>query len=75
MRLVVEVSEDTFFDLKKKPNRTEADNAILNDTLLQKGHGRLIDEKDLSLLTVHMIDGIFVCNAPTIIEADKEQKT
>jgi hypothetical protein len=32
----------------------------------------LIDEKDLSLMTIHIIDGIFVCDAPTIVEADKE---
>jgi len=40
---------------------------------LPKGHGRLVDEKDLSLMTVHMIDGMFVCDAPTIIEADKAE--
>ena len=44
--------------------------AIINGTPLPKGHGRLVDEKDLSLMTVHMIDGVFVCDAPTIIEAD-----
>ena len=48
--------------------------AIRNGTPLPKGHGRLIDEKDLSLMTVHMIDGMFVCDAPTIIEADKESE-
>jgi hypothetical protein len=41
--------------------------------VLPKGHGRLIDEKDLSLMTVHLVDGIFVCDAPTIIEADKAE--
>lgn len=48
-------------------------NAIKNGTPLPKGHGRLIDEKDLSLMTVHMIDGMFICDAPTIIEADKAE--
>lgn len=43
IELVVEISEDTFFDLKKKQNRTEVDCAILNGTPLPKGHGRLID--------------------------------
>ena len=38
MQLVVEISEDTFFDLKKKQNRTEVDNAVLNGTPLPKGH-------------------------------------
>jgi len=36
MQLVVEISEDTFFDLKKKQNRTEVDNAVLNGTPLDK---------------------------------------
>lgn len=43
MQLVVEISEDTFFDLKKKQNRTEVDNAVLNGIPLPKGHGRLGD--------------------------------
>ena len=33
MQLVVEI-DDTFLDLKKKQNRTEVDNAILNGTPL-----------------------------------------
>ena len=52
----------------------EMKNALINGTQLPKGHGRLIDEKDLSLVTVHLIDGIFICDAPTIIEADKESE-
>ena len=43
MQFVVEISEDTFFGLKKKQNRTEVDNALLNGIPLPKGHGRLID--------------------------------
>ena len=50
MQLVVEISEDTFFDLKKKQNRTEVDNAVLNGTPLPKGHGRLIDADALEIL-------------------------
>jgi len=37
--------------------------AIANGTPLPTGHGRLIDEEDLSLMTVHMIDGMLVCDA------------
>lgn len=44
---------------------------IENGVPLPKGHGRLVDEKDLSLMTVHLIDGMFVCDAPTIIEAER----
>lgn len=47
MQLVVEISEDTFFDLKKKQNRTEVDCAILNGIPIPKGHGRLIDEDEI----------------------------
>ena len=36
MRMVIDISEDTLFDLKKKQNRTEIDNAILNGTSLPK---------------------------------------
>ena len=54
-------------------NTTDVLHAVRKGTNLPKGHGRLIDEKDLSLVTVHMIDGVFVCDAPTIIEADKAE--
>lgn len=47
--------------------------AVIDGTVLPKGHGRLVDEKDLSLMTVHLIDGVFVCTASTIIEADKTE--
>lgn len=43
---------------------------IKNGTPLPVKHGRLVDEKDLSLMTVHMIDGKLVCDAPTIVEAN-----
>ncbi len=48
--------------------------ALLNGTPLPKGHGDLVDRNDLSLMTVHMVDGVFICDAPTIIEADKEKE-
>lgn len=45
--------------------------AIKNGTALPKGHGRLIDADELSLTMAHVIDRMFVCDAPTIIEADE----
>jgi hypothetical protein len=45
--------------------------ALEEGTVLPKGHGRLIDADELSLTMAHMIDRMFVCDAPTIIEADK----
>lgn len=46
MQLVVEVSEDTFFDLKKKQNRTEVDNAVLNGTPLDKIRAEIEEQKE-----------------------------
>lgn len=44
MQLVVEISEDTFFDLKKKQNRTEVDNAVLNGTPLYLAKKKFCEE-------------------------------
>jgi len=71
MQLVVEISEDTFFDLKKKQNRTEVDNTVLNGTPLPKGHGRLIDADAVLEASIgNTYKDIDI--AETIIEADKE---
>lgn len=53
MQLIVEISEDTFFDLKKKQNRTEVDCAVLDGTPLPKGHGDLIDVNRKITVTVY----------------------
>ena len=60
---------DTIFD----DDIEDVAKAIKNGVVLPKNHGRLIDEKDLSLLTVHMIDGMFICDAPTIIEGSESE--
>jgi len=76
IELVIKISEETYNNLKigctQRISNDEMIEALKNGTPLPKGHGRLVDEKDLSLMTVHMIDEVFVCDAPTIIEADKE---
>ena len=72
MKLVIEISEDIFFDLKRKQNRTEVDNAILNSKPLHKGHGRIVDENKITSFGWNNIDNHAVVDAPTIIEADKE---
>ena len=78
MQIVIDIDEKIYQEAKKSGYShlydEEVANAVANGTPLPKGHGRLIDEKDLSLMTVHMIDGIFVCDAPTIIEAESEVK-
>lgn len=85
MQIVIKIPE-VFYEALRKTDRILGGqrsgktlmsviyNAVAKGTPLPKGHGRLIDEKDLSLMTVHMIDGMFVCDAPTIIEADKENE-
>ena len=79
-KIVIDISNDTYYRCKNERvgllpfDIPGVCNAIKNGTVLPKGHGRLVDEKDLSLVTVHMIDGMFVCDAPTIIEADKGEE-
>ena len=56
--------------------------AIANGTVLPKGHGRLIDASQLLTVTECKEDGTEYCyipyahieDAPTIIEADKEEE-
>lgn len=74
IELVIKIPEEKYNMIKNKMYcgiyDAEVYNAIDNGKPLPKSHGRLIDEKDLSLMTVHMIDGMLVCDALTIIEAD-----
>ncbi len=83
MQLVVEISEDTFFDLKKKQNRTEVDNAVLNGTPLTKGHwiptygnvkcsvcGSVKDSRDVGKAT-HYCD---FCGATMVEPQESEDK-
>lgn len=80
MQLVVEISEDTFFDLKKKQNRTEVDNAVLNGTPLPKGRMIILSEDvvkreqvSLSFSCQKWISEVGLSNATVaIIEADTE---
>ena len=80
MQIVINIPKDVIESAKSSSNYYPAYHfekiwrAIANGTPL-KEHGRLIDEKDLSLMTVHLIDGILVCDAPTIIEADTVERT
>lgn len=80
MQIVIDISNSTFTDLKKKKNRTEVDVAVLNGTLLPKGHGRIADmdaaikcieevEGDDAIWAISLIE--WACGKRTIIEADK----
>lgn len=75
MQVVIDIPEKLYEKCKRIGDVQDIlFESIRNGIVLPKGHGRLVDENDLSLMTVHMIDGVFVCNAPTIIEADKESE-
>lgn len=74
MKLIIDIPEELYQMCRSCLGDADCiESAIANGTPLQKGHGRLVDEKDLSLMTVHIIDGMFVCDAPTIIEADRAE--
>lgn len=79
MQIMIDIPEDLYEGIKRRDGALETEyvcdelmKGVDNGTPLPKGHGRLIDEKDLSLMTVHMIDGMLVCDAPTIIEVTEE---
>ena len=91
MKLIIEISDGTYSRLKKRKETTLDLNiickAVYNGTPLPKGHGRLIDVKEIES-TLHSkafdLAGTTrrytevrwalkqVRNAPTIIEADRE---
>ena len=82
MQIVIDVPEDVYtrlFDNGIQDNEIAVDDicemarSLRLGKPLPKGHGRLIDESNLSLMTVHLIDGVLVCDTPTIIEADKAE--
>ena len=79
MQIVIDIDERRFKDILRistvqlRGRTPTLEQVIAKGIPLPKGHGRLVDEKDLSLMTVHMIDGMFVCDASTIIEADKTE--
>lgn len=80
MQIVIEIDDDMYKSVVNNDAYVLGDadwilleNAIANGKPLPEHHGRLIDEKDLSLMTVHMIDGMLVCDAPTIIEGSDSE--
>lgn len=81
MQIVIDITDSTITDLKKKQNRTEVDNAVLNGILLPKGHGRILDEKEI--LNTEKHDGgwydlvdlpEYIAGVSAIVEADKGEQ-
>lgn len=80
-QVVIDITDSTITDLKKKQNRTEVDNAVLNGILLPKGHGRILDEKEI--LNTEKHDGgwydlvdlpEYIAGISAIVEADKGEQ-
>lgn len=79
MQIVIDLPEYEYNILKNYTGHlTYCQYLIKNGTPLPKGHGRLIDESDLTSDTDYE-DGLYyavsigqINNAPTIINADKE---
>ena len=88
MKLIIDIDDETYEKIKNaEPLKLycpieSAYNAIKKGTPLPKGHGRLIDADKLldsdgiiaDNRKCHYIPMIDVYQAPTIIEADKEDK-
>jgi hypothetical protein len=79
MQLVIDIDEDTYKDIKKgkvyssiRDVPQESVLAIANGTPLPKGHGDLIDRRELLKLPIDKANypSNYVKYAPTIIEKD-----
>lgn len=80
MQIVIDIPEEVrehIFDLANDGNEIPLGinahmvKAIVNGTPLPKGHGRIIDESQVT--GTFIWDNRYIeCYAPTIIEADKE---
>lgn len=79
MQILIEIPEDVIECAKSSPNYYPTYHfekiwrAIVNGVLLPKGHGRIIDESQVTG-TFIWDNGYIECYAPTIIEADKNTK-
>lgn len=80
MQIVIKIDKRTYDDLVKHnvlnyTNTSEIIEKIKNGTPLPKGHGRLIDASALLMdfaFANNKSAGECVCDAPTIVDADKE---
>jgi len=83
MKIVVDISEKQYESLKNLLLPSMEERAILNGTVLPKGHGRLGDlDAYLKDTPIRNVDDTWIkesyvyesiINAPTVIEADKEE--
>lgn len=80
IELVIKIPEELYEAYKGRPpmlgdaGMDMIAQAIANGTPLPKGHGDLIDRKELNIPSEEMVAKMAVHYAPTIIEADKEEE-
>lgn len=81
MKLVIDIDEDvrvaiSRIGLLRVPDEMQkkVDMAIQHGTPLPKGHGKIIDESTITACEWNGFLKIMTTDAPTIIEADKEQE-
>ncbi len=74
--LVIKIPKWFYEETKEFQHPTLIDKAIMNGTLLPKGHGRLIDADKLPLNAIDDANhgSNYIKIAPTIIEADTESE-
>ena len=81
IELVIKIPEDIYKDIVENGFIYDEDNEIVTDVIkngipLPKGHGRLIDAD--ALIHWHRFESksdYDIANAPTIIEADKAERS
>ena len=76
MQIVIDIPEEIYNEIKSMPYHTIIESYILNGIPLPKGHGDLIDRKDLIesiLCKTFGLRSIDIENAPTIIKADNAE--
>jgi hypothetical protein len=79
MKIVIDIPEAIIKDAKDSPNYYPSYlfekiwKAVAKGTVLPKGHGRLIDESQITG-TFTWDNGYIECFAPTIIEADRSEE-
>ena len=87
MQIVIDIPEETYNDIQSRDWKngelifSEEWKAIHNGIPLPKGHGRLVDEKEILNTDKHwgwcydLVDmPAYIADIPTIIEADEEVK-
>lgn len=77
MKIVIDISEEVYKEICDKnyyslKGKEALRIGVINSTVLPKGHGRIIDESQITG-TFIWDNGYIECYAPTIIEADKSR--